>query len=104
MKNIIFFSGNQLRHKYNLIWISMKREKEIKYKRKMNKKLKGLLNLHNKKRILAEKKYFSNSGNSAKNSCKKIIKIKNGNEDHKIIEKIFSIYRPKLFITYGCKK
>ena len=114
MKNIIFFSGNQLRHKfiadkliskkYNLIWISMKREKEIKYKGKISRKFKRLLDLHNRKRISAEKRYFSNSGNSANNMCEKVIKIKNRNDDHKIIEKIFDIYKPKIFITYGCKK
>ena len=46
MKNVIFFSGNHLRHKfiadklisknYNLIWITMPRDKDIIYKGKLN--------------------------------------------------------------------
>ena len=51
MKNVIFFSGNHLRHKfiadklisknYNLIWITMPRDKDITYKGKLNNYLNG---------------------------------------------------------------
>ena len=53
MKNVIFFSGNHLRHKfiadklisqtYNLIWSTMPRYKDITYKGKLNNYLKNIL-------------------------------------------------------------
>jgi|TARA_B100000767_G_C19771141_1_gene540079 methionyl-tRNA formyltransferase len=114
MKNIIFFSGNQLRHKfiadklisknYNLIWITMPRERDITYKGKTSNSLKNLLNIHNKKRINAENKYFSNAGKIAKKKCKKIINLNKKLDDDKIIKKNFFQFKPKLFITYGCRK
>ncbi len=114
MKNVIFFSGNHLRHKfiadklisknYNLIWITMPRDKDITYKGKLNNYLKNLLSIHNKKRLDAENKYFSNAGKIAKTKCKKIFNLNRKKDNNKMIDKIFFQFKPNLFITYGCKK
>ena len=114
MNKVIIFSGDSLRHKYivdkllsnkfETYWIITKRTKTIKSKKKINIKLKKLLDIHNKKRYLAEKKFFNFSGTLAMKKTKKVFYISKYDDVEKKIFNIFTKIRPNVFLTYGCKK
>jgi len=114
MNNIVFYSGDNLRHKYiadkllskkyNFYWVITKRKKKISFKKKISKRDQKFLDIHNRKRILAEKKFFNNSGKSAFKYSKKKIYIKENSDSNKIIINFVKKIKPKIFITYGCKK
>tara|TARA_Y100000816_G_scaffold292138_1_gene286025 strand:+ start:1465 stop:2274 length:810 start_codon:yes stop_codon:yes gene_type:complete len=113
MKKIIFFSGDNLRHKfivdklisdkYEIYWIITKRNKKITTKKKISHKLNKLLINHNNKRFLAEKKFFNKAGNLALKKVKKVFYINSQYEAEDLISKLL-FKNVKMLLTYGCKK
>ena len=111
MKKIIFFSGDNLRHKfivdklisdkYEIYWIITKRNKKITTKKKISHKLNKLLINHNNKRFLAEKKFFNKAGNLALKKVKKVFYINSQYEAEDLISKLL-FKNVKMLLTYGC--
>jgi folate-dependent phosphoribosylglycinamide formyltransferase PurN len=111
---LILITGDHLRHYYvasqldkvfsEIIWIVEKRELQVpKKNKKIKKKFQRLLELHFRKRIKAEKKFF---GEKYKYNFQNIIKKISIDRKHfnKKIEVLLKKERAEVLITYGCGK